>query len=1477
MLIRVSGYNTGAQEYLEQGNKSGREFTRDELDHRMIIDGQLSVTRAIYESIPDHGQDRYLTFTMSFKEETVSPEVLKAVTAEFKQFLMHAYKSEEFNFYAEAHLPKMKTITDKKTGELIERKPHIHIIVPRINLLSGNEANPVDVYMNHEKYFEAFQEYINQTYNLSSPRESVRADITDAASVLSRYKGDDFYGKNRDFKQELVKQVIERGVTSRAGFYALAAEYGETKVRNQGKDNEYLSVKLPGDAKGTNLKDTIFQDDFIVRRELKKPPLEAKVIQERLLAWPQRAREIKYVSKATPSFRKLYSEASPDERVRLLSEREHNFYQIHGEHHGNRTPTQPRDRQRSPVEADAERYLETTFSVPDLSGIDVADHGQASQARRGEDSVLLPGDARLHVGQQEPGGNPGLRPSVQGGGRGRGKSAERSGRPQRVAAVSTSAEGTGKSRTGRARRAGNDAPGRRAGHRIAEYPYPPGVLNPHRVQNISDIEARGRRLFDPLKDLEDTPAPSATEPVTESPQSPAGAWSKKSKGSAAKSGRSAKRFAADTRPLYARNPFRVAGISDIEARARQLFGAAKDPSDPVRYIKLPSLKALTVNRKASTVAAYFTRQAEHNQLLPAQRHALRRVNKQFFDLRRAVFSDQRLTRQDKAQFASVLAFERLKAHEAIHNPQHHQEVVLMGSAEIRKLIVEDVQEDPGFSISGPKGLGINRAAPEGVRARVKQALDKMSQRLEPKPQSEQERERERELNAKDLYTRKARFSPNVHYLDKTTNKTLFVDTGKAIAMRRTGITESGVAVALQLAKERFGSTLTINGTAEFKKLVIEAAAKNGIDVHFTDKAMNQGLADRRAELEIEREGQGIEQPSAVELKVVKAAQADAAKPATVSPAKGSAATAAPTFKPDPVEVVVGAHPVQVDVSDDDQVHQVVKDLVFQEKALGERVAMLSAQSEFLARRLNTAPLSNVADMFPHTFELERQRVTELGQEATAIPNNLLQDATRLGWYREGVVSTIESLRNDPQVQEPAQASRLASASTMLNTVDSFIATVEARTVTVMQPPSGGMTFDDVAHKLAGISAEIAQTQELRVQQTRSLERLSDAVAFQDVPMGYSFRAPIVQPPELVQLKTLDQTAYENERLRFIALGEEGKAVPANIQRDKTRLEWFREGVENSIKRIESSDNSKFGDNHTLFMRLERPNEILNDVESLIAQIEANGAEIIGVDRPVDNLASELVQLDTQWREGLELSEADIVGSATAMQVRGDNHANWLVATADKSPEAVALITQHMSNDAYRESFKEAIQGLYALPSNTEKDIALLDASTGFVDDLVNRVEGRSASDALQPSAAKPADRKVLQGELLAHGAAPYQFNEKLIDKPLSYFVTIKPEVGKPRTVWGVDLERVMSGDPAPFKAGDRIRVEDLGTMPVTVPETQADGSVIQKSTFRREWAADLVDAGKDVANAAPASATAVAASPAVTPIEPEQDHGMNVD
>lgn len=846
MVIRPGGYNTGAQEYLENGTKAGREFTRDELDQRMIIDGCLDITRSIYESIPDRGQDRYLTFTLSFKEDVVADQQLRDITQEFKQFLMHAYEPDEFNFYAEAHLPKMKTIVDKKTGEIIDRKPHIHIIVPRVNLLSGNEANPVDVYNNHIKYFEAFQEYINQKYDLASPREHVRVNIADAASVLSRYKGDDFYGKNREFKQELVKQIIERGITDRQGFYNLVAESGETRIRNQGKDNEYISVRLPGDAKGTNLKDTIFQDDFLVRRELKKPPLEAHLIQERLLAWPQRAKEIKYVNKATPKFRKEYSTASPEDRVRLLAERETKFYQIYGGRDGGIHPNQRQgDRERGPAQASTRGPAQTADGLQDLSLGDVADHRQAGSSGRRDGAVLLPGDAHIHVGQSQPGRDSGLRPAVRGGRRGRGgheqSSTEgRAGRHERSAAVSEGAAGEAAARAGRGGGRGTTRPrGARGARSARSAVVPPYARNPHRVATVADIEQRARMLFDPLKRPVDNelfiqrPASLAPEPATKP----------RRKDKAGSAGRRRAQAQANI-PPYARNPHRVAGIADIEQRARMLFDPLKRPVDNELVIKRPSMKALTANKQASTVAAYFTRQFEHNRLAKPQRSAIRRVDQQFHTLRRALFSDDRLSRQDKAQLVAVLTFERLKAREQIYSTSSTTEVDFMGSASIRELL-EPEEDIPGFTISGDRGKG-----PEGIRDRVKRITDRLHQRIDPQASEEQVRA----LSAKDIYTRKAKFSQNVHYLDKVTDKTLFVDTGKAISMRRGGITEAGVAVALQLAKERFGSTLTINGTADFKRMVIDAVAKNGLDVHFTDKSMNESLAARRIELELEKNG-----------------------------------------------------------------------------------------------------------------------------------------------------------------------------------------------------------------------------------------------------------------------------------------------------------------------------------------------------------------------------------------------------------------------------------------------------------------------------------------------------------------------------------------------------------------------------------------------------------------------------------------------
>lgn len=765
MLIRVSGYNDGGKEYLEEGQKNGRELSREELDERVILFGDLDLTQLIYQQIPNKGQERYATFTLSFREDKIPNEVLLNITQEFRRFLMHAYNEDEYNFYAEAHLPKIKEVADKKTGEMIERKPHIHIFIPRENLLTGREMNPRGMHDSNIAYFEAFQEYINQKYHLASPREHIRIDPTNVADVLSRYKGDDFNNKNKEFKKQLVSDVISSGINSREQFYSYVSTFGETKVRNKGKENEYIAVKLPGDAKFTNLKETIFQDDFIVRRELKKPPLDKAIIRDRLMEWPQRAKEIKYVSKATPKFRQLYKAATPEEKINLLAQRQTDFYEKYRGQHDLHPAEWQRDNQRSIAETERGGIAQVAYGVQGLSGCNVATDRNGGEAKR---AVLLPGDAYLYLGQQKPGGSTGLRHDLPAG-RGRRNAGEHDfDKFTAIPGIATVAESAG--------RRGYRVRDGMGGGNTGSLDIPPYALNPHRVAGMEAIEKRGSRLF---------------------------------------------------------------GRHDTRAKF-----------DTVRLLRRVMPKP---DKNASFVAAYFLRQYEQNQILPEHRREIRTVDKQFFTARRTILSDDRLTRNEKTQYVSILTFERLKAHHAIRHPDipFKQENAEMGSADIRKLI-----KSPRLPENSISGIPEEDKDISPARERFARIIQNINEHMAEK----RNHDRQRLISPDDLYTKKAKLSKNVHYLDKKTDRTLFVDIGKAIAVRKGGMTDSAVAVALELAKEKFGSTLTIKGSQKFKDQVVEVAAKNNLDVHFTDKAMNKLFEERKAEIAIEKGGQRIEQP-----------------------------------------------------------------------------------------------------------------------------------------------------------------------------------------------------------------------------------------------------------------------------------------------------------------------------------------------------------------------------------------------------------------------------------------------------------------------------------------------------------------------------------------------------------------------------------------------------------------------------------------
>ncbi|WP_421637151.1 LPD7 domain-containing protein [Enterobacter ludwigii] len=337
MLVRVRGYNSGFANYLRTGQKNGNHLHRDDLDKRLILSGDLDITDEIVNAMPDTGDDRYLHIAIPFKEDYISEEVLKTVIDDFKNSLMNAYRDDEYAFYAEAHIPKIKRVLNEKTGEMEDRKPHIHVIIPKVNLVDGSYLNPLGYYPHNEKYVEAIQESINYRYGFESPRDNRRFSVTDISDFISKYKGDFFKSDVRNFKENLLTEVLTDKDLDYAKFMSKLDELGKVIIRNPG-EKQYLNVTPEGHVKGVNLKDYVFTKYFIDlsyeekisfitsssgRRDEEKKQLDFERDEKLLTEWlNRRSHEIKHFhpnSKEFKKYKKLPDNEKQDVIDNLLS------------------------------------------------------------------------------------------------------------------------------------------------------------------------------------------------------------------------------------------------------------------------------------------------------------------------------------------------------------------------------------------------------------------------------------------------------------------------------------------------------------------------------------------------------------------------------------------------------------------------------------------------------------------------------------------------------------------------------------------------------------------------------------------------------------------------------------------------------------------------------------------------------------------------------------------------------------------------------------------------------------------------------------------------------------------------------------------------------------------------------------------------------------------------------------------------------
>ncbi|WP_025154747.1 LPD7 domain-containing protein [Morganella morganii] len=320
MLARIGGGNSGIVYYLETGQKQGRELGRDDLDYRVCLDGNIEQLDQVIDSIADKGQERYLHISLSFHENQIDNEVLKAVCDEYKTLLMNAYDSDEYCFYAEAHIPKVKNIVDEKTGVLIERKPHIHIVIPEKNLVTGNKLNPTGMVEHYVKNLDAIQEHINNKFNLASPKDGVRVSDQNHANVLSRMKGDLFSESKAELKKNLLDNLEKKNIRTEDDFLKHLSGFGDVKIYNQGKGNQYYGVKPPKDSKFIRLKSPLFSKQFIETRTIPLIRPTAKQIEKDVNDWCNKTSyEIKHIHPAGEKLRKTYAKLNDADKTAMLS------------------------------------------------------------------------------------------------------------------------------------------------------------------------------------------------------------------------------------------------------------------------------------------------------------------------------------------------------------------------------------------------------------------------------------------------------------------------------------------------------------------------------------------------------------------------------------------------------------------------------------------------------------------------------------------------------------------------------------------------------------------------------------------------------------------------------------------------------------------------------------------------------------------------------------------------------------------------------------------------------------------------------------------------------------------------------------------------------------------------------------------------------------------------------------------------------
>lgn len=848
MLVRITGGSEGIAEYLANGQKADREFTRDELDERVILDGDLELTDTIIKGMEKEGE-RYLHITLAFKEDALDPEVMRGLVGDFKQFAMSAYDADEFNFYAEAHLPKLKSYTNRQTGELVERKPHIHIVIPEQNLLSGQNLNPFGRVEQQTKFLEAFQEHANAKYGLASPKDNRRTEFTSESEIISRYKGDLFQGNAKELKERILSDVLDRKISDYDSFKALLTEYGAARSRNAGKTTEYQNVKPADQAKGINLKDYVFSREFIEKPEAEKrrhladegrrqyesqqPARKtAPELAATLKEWHEvRAKELKYINSGNRKLYAAYRSADREGKRAMLDERAATFYTKHRkETDHDRTDEQRRDFRGR--ENAADRGTDSRRTVAHI----------ADNLRAAGRNIQSTGRA---VGDAE---------------QARRNLADR--RASRAVATLGRRLGRDQSEDRQVSRAAPQPRDRRAADSVT------GQLLAEARERKTEGKAAHLAEFAQIKRELDARRLLAHLSKTH------GVIPEKYEVTKGKDG--GDRIKAGSRNLnvsdFLTQEMRLS-FSEAAPVLRQVY-AAQQGRELAEARPSPRRELWQAFRQAQPEQAK-QKAAEWEAQRQSERERRAAIRDDYQGERRALQADRSKPAAERKAALSIARMERvtkdMALREAIREERQH----------LKEKHGQPYQERYRAFLAERANKGDETALAELRRQRdASPAPTAEANTIEGSSKRKRDSDQAAQL-ARNLAYSVDRAGNVTYYADQAKRRALVIDSGQRVTVAAVKDSQA-VEAGLRLAVQKFGPGLKIEGSEAFKRQVIDAALKTGLRVEFDSKAMNDELQRRRAERdELQARGKAF-----IASEREKAEQAKAPKePATPAPEK----------------------------------------------------------------------------------------------------------------------------------------------------------------------------------------------------------------------------------------------------------------------------------------------------------------------------------------------------------------------------------------------------------------------------------------------------------------------------------------------------------------------------------------------------------------------------------------------------------------